>query len=64
MYQVALKSCGGTKGDTYKTLVETNVDYLFIFDADKEMFLIPCVDIKNKATLNLSDKYLKYKIEM
>ena len=64
VYQVALKSCGGTKGDTYKTLVETNVDYLFIFDADKEMFLIPCVDIKNKATLNLSDKYLKYKIEM
>ena len=26
VYQVALKSCGGTKGDTYKTLVETNVD--------------------------------------
>lgn len=25
-YQVALKSCGGTKGNTYKTVIETNVD--------------------------------------
>ena len=29
-YQVALKSCGGTKGRTYKTVRDTNVDYLFI----------------------------------
>lgn len=25
-YQVALKSCGGTKGKTYKTLIETKID--------------------------------------
>ncbi len=24
-YQVALKSCGGTKGKTYKTLIDTNI---------------------------------------
>ena len=29
-YQVALKSCGGTKGTTYKTVKDTNVDYLFV----------------------------------
>ena len=29
-YQVALKSCGGTKGKTYKTLIDTDIDYLFI----------------------------------
>ena len=33
-YQVALKSCGGTKGKTYKTLIETNVDELFILTKD------------------------------
>ena len=64
IYQVALKSCGGTRGCTYKTLIETNVDLLFIFNADKQMFLIPCNDIKNKSTLNLSSKYLKYKVDI
>ena len=29
-YQVALKSCGGTKGGTYKTVVDTNIDEVFI----------------------------------
>jgi len=29
-YQVALKSCGGTNGKTYKTVLETSVDELFI----------------------------------
>ncbi len=59
-FQVALKSCGGTKGDTYKTILETNVDYVFIFNENKEMYLIPKKDIKNKSTLNLCDKYKKY----
>lgn len=27
IYQVALKSSGGTKGETYKTLIDTNVDF-------------------------------------
>ena len=27
-YQLALKSCGGTKGSTYKTVIETNIDEL------------------------------------
>lgn len=59
-FQVALKSCGGTKGDTYKTILETSVDYVFIFNENKEMYLIPKKDIKNKSTLNLCDKYKKY----
>lgn len=29
-YQVALKSCGGTKGETYKTVIDTNIDDIFI----------------------------------
>ena len=29
-FQVALQSCGGTKGKRYKTFIETNVDCLFI----------------------------------
>jgi len=61
-YQVALKSCGGTKGNTYKTVLQTNVDEVFIVTKDIDIFIIPIEDIKNKSTLNLCDKYKKYKI--
>lgn len=64
IYQVALKSCGGTKGSTYKTIIDTNVDFLFAFTEDKNMFLIPCDKIKNKSTLNLSNDYLEYKVDI
>lgn len=63
-YQVALKSCGGTKGTTYKTFIDTNVDWLFIVNDELEMYLIPKEKIKNKATLNLCKKYKKYKVTM
>ena len=61
-YQVALKSCGGTKGGTYKTVVDTNIDEVFIVTDSLELFRIPIEVIKNKATLNLCEKYEKYKI--
>ena len=63
-YQVALKSCGGTKGKTYKTLIETKIDYIFILDKDKNMYLIPKTEINNRSTLNLCHKYEKYKVEI
>jgi len=61
-YQVALKSCGGTKGDTYKTVIETNIDELFILTENMDMYILPIEEIKNKSTLNICDKYKKYKI--
>lgn len=61
-YQVALKSCGGTKGDTYKTVIDTNVDYLFVVTKETDMYMIPKEIISNRSTLNLCDKYKKYKI--
>ena len=62
IYQVALKSCGGTKGETYKTVVDTNIDEVFIVTDSLELFKIPIEVIKNKTTLNLCEKYEKYKI--
>ena len=61
-YQVALKSCGGTKGKTYKTVIETNVDELFILTEDLSMYVLPIEEIKNKSTLNICEKYEKYKL--
>ena len=61
VYQVALKSCGGTKGKTYKTIINTKVDFLFVVTDKLDIFLIPTSAIKNKSTLNLCEKYYKYK---
>lgn len=63
-YQVALKSCGGTKGKTYKTLIDTDIDYLFILLENKDIYLIPKDIIKNKTTINICDKYKKFKVEI
>ena len=60
-YQVALKSCGGTKGKTYKTLIDTNVDELFILKEDLNMYINTIEEIYNKTTLNICKKYYKYK---
>lgn len=57
-YQVALKSCGGTKGTTYKTVIDT----IFIASDQLDMYLIPKSEINNKSTLNLCDKYDVYRL--
>ena len=62
-YQVALKSCGGTKGKTYKILIDTNVDELFILTEDLNMYIVPIEEIYNKTTLNICEKYYKYRVK-
>lgn len=61
-YQVALKSCGGTKGTTYKTFKDTSVDLLFIFLKDYSMYLIPKNYINNSSTITLTNKYVNFKV--
>ncbi len=63
-YQVALKSCGGTKGTTYKTVVDTNIDILFIVTENMEMYCIPKSKVKNRSTINICKKYEKFKVKM
>lgn len=60
IYQVSLKSCGGTKGKEYKTIINTNVDYIFIVNTELNMYLIPKNEIHNKSTINLGKKLDKY----
>lgn len=61
-YQVALKSCGGTKGTTYKTVIETNVDEVFILTEDLRIYIIPIGEINNKSTLTICEKYDQYRV--
>ena len=62
-YQVALKSCGGTKGKTYKTVIDTKVYYLFIATDNAYMFIIPIKELKNKSTINICDKTERYRVK-
>lgn len=61
-YQVALKSCGGRKGTTYKTVIETKIDELFILTEELEIYIVPIEEISNKSTLTICEKYDKYKM--
>ena len=61
-YQVALKSCGGTKGKVYKTLIDTTVDELFIVTENLKIYILPIEEITNKSTLNICKKYEKYRV--
>lgn len=63
IYQVSLKSCGGTRGETYKTVIDTNVDLLCIITDNIDIYLIPIKDIKNLSTINLCTKYNSYKVK-
>ena len=63
-YQVALKSCGGTKGTTYKTIKNTIVDFVFILTKSKELYLIPTAEFENLSTITLGKKYDKYKVHI
>ena len=63
VYQLALKSCGGTKGKTYKTVLDTNVDYLFAVTEKVDMYMIPVKELKNRSTINLCEKMACYKVK-
>ena len=43
-------------------VLHINVDYLFVATDKIDMYLIPIQEVKNKSTLNLCDKYRKYKL--
>lgn len=62
-YQVALKSCGGTLGKTYKTIIDTDIDELFIVTDAMDIFIIPIKEVVNKSTINLCEKYEKFRIK-
>ena len=61
-FQVALKSCGGTQGKTYKTVKDTEVDEVFIFLGSGDVYIIPIEKIENKSTLTICEKYSQYKV--
>jgi len=55
IYQVSLKSSGGSRREVYSRVADTDVDYLFVLTASGINYLIPKVFfIKNKGSMNLN----------
>ena len=52
--QVSLRTCGcDTKGSkVYKTVINTNVDYLFCVDKEQNLFHIPILELKKYGNVN------------
>ena len=51
---VHLASCGGTSGQVYKTIKDTNIDILFVVTELLELYEIPFKELENNVkTLNL-----------
>ena len=49
---VKLKSCGGTNGAVYDSVLNHPVDLLFCADKDKNMYVIPVDDIRVAGNMN------------
>ena len=46
-----------------KREIDTNIEEVFIFTGDKCMYIIPKEEIKNRTTLNICEKYIKYRVD-
>lgn len=52
---ISLRSCGGTKGSSYDTVINHPTDLLFCLDKEQNMYVIPIKEIglTNSSTLAL-----------
>lgn len=46
---IYLRSCGGTKGSIYDTVLDHPLDYLFCLDKDQNMYVIPMTDLRKNG---------------
>ena len=62
-YQVSLKSSGGTRGDIYGRVCNSNIDYVFCLTEAGDKYLLPFIEIENnRSSITLSDAYEEFKV--
>lgn len=63
IYQVCLKSSGGTSGKIYGKVCDGSCDLLYILCANGDQYLIPKESFKNNQTsINLGKMYVQYRL--
>ena len=61
-FDVLLKNCGGgSKGATIRHFDNTTCDYVFIYTADNNIYLIPSTVITAKNSITVGNKYVEYR---
>lgn len=60
---VNLTSSGGTKGEVYKTVKDTNIDILFVLTELQEMYEIPIEYIETSKSLNLGPERQCFRVD-
>lgn len=64
-YQVSLKTCGGNKsGQTIKKMDKNYIDLVFVLVDDGSCYSIPTERIESSGSMNLGDKYSKFKVSL
>ena len=64
-YEVLLKNCGGSSGQSnIRHFENSTCDILFIVVVNGDMYEIPSSEITVKSTLTLTDKWDKYKVSL
>lgn len=62
-YEIPLRSISGTSRKVYKTVSESNIDYLFCVTDENDCYLLPIIDIINKNTITITEEFKnKYKV--
>lgn len=62
-YEVLLKNTGGSSGNNKIRLFNnTDCDYIFIYTADEDLYLIPSKEITATNSICVGNKYKEYKV--
>lgn len=61
-YTVGLRSISGSSKQEYKTVINTDIDYVFVLTGSNDKYIIPIIDITTKSSMMLNQSMDKYKI--
>jgi hypothetical protein len=59
-FSVGLRSVSGSSRKVYKTVVDSDIDYIFILTSSGSRYLLPIVDIVATNAITLNENYTKY----
>jgi len=64
-YSVQLRNTGGNRTGTVRQVPfdNTSCDFLFIYTADENIYLIPAQDIEAKNSISVGNKYKEYQVQ-
>lgn len=64
-YTVMLRNCGGASGKyVARNFDNTTCDYVFIYVANEDLYLIPAKEITAVNSISVSNKYVEYKVKV